>query len=176
MAGLAGENEADDLCQEVFSKIDRGLKKFRADSELSTWIYRIATNTYLDYVRSRSFKHHQQELLTPNEQMDVVTDSIQGMGRCQPTLDQQIIRDEMIECIREHIDKLPEDYRIVLLLSEEEGFKNSEISDILNISLGNVKIRLHRARAKLKDVLKDNCEFYLDDRSEIACDRKQDCD
>lgn len=176
MAGLAGENEAEDLCQEVFSKVAKGLKKFRADSELSTWIYRIATNTYLDYVRSRSCKDHRKELLTPNEQIDAVTENIQSMDRCQATLDQQIIRDEMIECIREYINQLPEDYRIVLLLSEEEGFKNGEIADILNISLDNVKIRLHRARTKLKENLQENCDFYLDDRSEIACDRKQDCD
>jgi RNA polymerase sigma-70 factor (ECF subfamily) len=87
-----------------------------------------------------------------------------------------MIRQEMIECIRGYINQLPEDYRVVLLLSEEEAFKNREIAEILNISLDNVKIRLHRAKEKLKKLLKGNCEFYLDERSEVACDRKQSCD
>ncbi len=82
----------------------------------------------------------------------------------------------MIDCIRSYIDQLPDDYRLVLLLSEEEGFKNREIAEILQLSLDNVKIRLHRARARLKELLKGHCDFYLDDRSELACDRKQDRD
>ena len=74
------------------------------------------------------------------------------------------------------IDQLPETYRTVLLLSEEEGFKNREIAEILQVSLDNVKIRLHRAKSKLKVSLQNNCDFYLDERSEISCDRKQQCD
>jgi len=79
----------------------------------------------------------------------------------------------MIECIRGYINQLPEDYRVVLLLSEEECFKNREIAEILQISLDNVKIRLHRAKEKLKEFLESNCEFYLNGQIDITCDRKQ---
>ncbi len=78
----------------------------------------------------------------------------------------------MSECVREYIDKLPVDYKTVLILSEIEGFKNKEIADILQISLENVKIRLHRARAGLKKELNDGCDFYHNEQGTLACDRK----
>jgi len=176
LAGLAGDNEAEDLCQEVFSKIHKGLPDYRAEARLSTWIYRIATNTYLDRVRSRSFKQQQKESLSPADEIDSFETDGQPIDNGKPIIEHQAIRSEMIQCIRGFINQLPEQYRVVLLLSEEEGFKNREIADILQISLANVKIRLHRAKALLKESLKNNCDFYLDDQSEIACDRKQDCD
>jgi RNA polymerase sigma-70 factor (ECF subfamily) len=176
LAGLVGADKAEDLCQEVFVKVNKGLKDFRAEAKLSTWIYRIATNTYHDHVRGRTFKQQQKEQLTPAEEIDALKDEVPGIGEQSPVVEQQMIRGEMIECIRGYIDQLPEDYRVVLLLSEEEGFKNREIAEVLKISLDNVKIRLHRANAKLKELLEGNCEFYLDERSEVACDRKQSCD
>lgn len=176
LAGLAGEDNAEDLCQEVFLKVDKGLKDFRAEAKLSTWIYRIATNAYLDHVRGHAFRQQQQEKLSPAEEIEALTGEAPDLAKQPPTAEQGVIRKEMIACIRGYIDQLPEDYKLVLLLSEEEGFKNREIADILKISLENVKIRLHRAKAKLKEVLEGHCEFYLDDQSEVACDRKKGCD
>ena len=172
---LAGENEAEDLCQEVFVKVERNLASIRNEAQLSTWIYRIATNSFYDRLRNHSFKQKSKEHpveIDENilEEQDFITQ------QQKPGIDQQVIRDEMNVCIRGYIDQLPETYRTVLLLSEEEGFKNREIAEILQISLDNVKIRLHRAKAKLKESLQSNCDFYLDERSEISCDRKQQCD
>jgi RNA polymerase sigma-70 factor (ECF subfamily) len=78
----------------------------------------------------------------------------------------------MSGCVREFIDKLPSDYKTVILLSELEGFKNTEIADVLQISLDTIKIRLHRARAKLKAVLNDGCDFYHNEQNFLACYRK----
>jgi len=86
--------------------------------------------------------------------------------------DQTVIRKEMSECIREFIDKLPSDYKTVILLSDLEGFENKEIADILQVSLDTVKIRLHRARAKLKEILNEGCDFYHNEQNVFACDRK----
>jgi RNA polymerase sigma-70 factor (ECF subfamily) len=94
-------------------------------------------------------------------------------GEAKPEVDQQLIRREMNSCIREYIEQLPEDYRAVLVLSEVECLKNREIAEILGVSLDTVKIRLHRARARLKESLGSHCRFYLDERSELACDRKE---
>ena len=66
----------------------------------------------------------------------------------------------MNDCIRGYIEKLPEDYRAVLVLSEYEGIKNSEIAEILGVTLDTVKIRLHRAKTKLKEELESHCELY----------------
>jgi RNA polymerase sigma-70 factor (ECF subfamily) len=90
--------------------------------------------------------------------------------------DRKVIRDEMSDCIREFVDRLPPDYRTIITLNELEGFSNREIAEILDISLETAKIRLHRARAKLKDSLESGCDFYLDESSELACDRKQSTD
>lgn len=169
---LAGENEAEDLCQEVFVKVERNLTSFRNEAQLSTWLYRIATNSFYDRLRSPSFKQKSKEY--PIEIDDNTLEKRDFTAQQQkPGIDQQVIRDEMNACIRGYIDQLPENYRTVLLLSEEEGFKNREIAEILQVSLDNVKIRLHRAKAKLKVSLQGNCDFYLDERSEISCDRKQ---
>jgi RNA polymerase sigma-70 factor (ECF subfamily) len=95
------------------------------------------------------------------------------MASNKPTSpDQKVIRDEMSECIREFVDRLPPDYRTIIILNELKGFTNKEIAQILQISLDAAKIRLHRARATLKKSLESGCDFYHDDRSELACDRK----
>jgi RNA polymerase sigma-70 factor (ECF subfamily) len=93
-------------------------------------------------------------------------------GHRSPATDQNLIRKEMSECVREFIDKIPPDYKTVLILSELEGFKNREIADILRVSLDTVKIRLHRARTRLKKELDAGCNFYHDEQNILACDRK----
>jgi RNA polymerase sigma-70 factor (ECF subfamily) len=89
-----------------------------------------------------------------------------------PSVEKAAVREEMNDCIREFIGRLPENYKTVMLLSELEGFKNDEIAAILGVSLDTVKIRLHRAREKLRKELQAGCNFYRDDCNELACDRK----
>jgi len=149
---MLGENEADDLTQEVFVKVEKALQEFRGEAQLSTWIYRIATNAALDRLRSASFKQQAREcVLGDSSNQDVSEPEAMNVwtGEANPATDQQVIRQEMNNCIREYIDQLTEDYRTVLVLGEVEGFKNREIAEILGVSLDMVKIRLHRARAKL---------------------------
>jgi len=168
---LVGDSEAEDVAQIVFEKVSSSLSDFKGESKISTWIFRIATNAALDRLKSSSYKRTSSGSLAPVplqtvENLDLVFN--------RPTSpDQKIIRDEMSECVREFVDRLPTDYRTVLILNELEGFTNTEIADILQISVDAAKIRLHRARARLKKELKSGCDFYHDDRSELACDRKQ---
>ena len=89
------------------------------------------------------------------------------------TPDQAVIRKEMSTCVTEYIDDLPLDYETALVLSELKDLSNREIADILEISLDSVKIRLHRARAKLRDVLSDGCDFYHNEQNVLGCDRKR---
>jgi RNA polymerase sigma-70 factor (ECF subfamily) len=167
---VRGTHEAEDITQEVFEKVNRGLDGFKGESKLSTWIYRIATNTALDKLRSSSYKHSSKHTsLQENARTD---DRNTWTGQKDPSLDQQVIRKEMSDCVREYIDRLPPDYRSVLILSELEGFKNREIAEIVEISLENVKVRLHRARASLKKELDNGCEFYHNEEGTLACDRK----
>ena len=168
---LVGDSEAEDVAQIVFEKVSNNLFDFKGESKISTWIFKIATNAALDKLKSSSYTRTSSGSLAPVplqtvENLDLVFN--------KPTSpDQKIIRDEMSDCVREFVDRLPTDYRTVLILNELEGFTNNEIADILQISLDTAKIRLHRARAMLKKVLQNGCDFYHDDRSELACDRKQ---
>jgi RNA polymerase sigma-70 factor (ECF subfamily) len=164
---FVGENEAEDLTQEVFVKVGQGLKNFRGESQLSTWIYKIAHNTALDKLRSPYFKNKSTETISESE-LEAEDQDTSGK---KPLTDQKTIRKEMNACIRDFIEKLPQNYRSVMVLSEVEG--NKEIAEILGISLDTVKIRLHRAKAKLKKELQNHCDFYRDEQNEFACDKKK---
>lgn len=167
---LVGPAEAEDLTQEVFVKVCQGLNTFKGQSQLSTWIYRIATNLAIDKMRTPSFKQSVQS--TPlNEQVEIEGKVI-WIGEAALSAHQEVERQEMNSCIRGFVENLPESYRTVLVLSELEDMKNSDIAEILDITLATVKIRLHRAKEALKKELQAHCEFSRDERNEFACDLK----
>jgi len=172
---MVGDNDADDVAQEVFDKISRNLDDFKGESKISTWIYRIATNTALDKLKSSPYKRSAAGPLAPLpvEIIDMRIEATVAIKNKPQSPDQQLIRNEMSACIREFVDNLPADYRTIIILNELEGFTNKEIADILQTTVDTAKIRLHRARARLKKMLEEGCDFYHDDRSELACDRKQ---
>jgi RNA polymerase sigma-70 factor (ECF subfamily) len=170
---LVGERDAEDLTQIVLLKVNQGLENFRGDSSLSTWIYRIATNSALDRLRSPTAEQRQDQVI--GLQADGEDDSGEGkvpLDAQTPSVEATAIRTEMNACIREFIEHLPDAYRTVMVLSEMEGFTNAEIADILGVSLNAVKIRLHRAREKLRKDLETGCSFDRGERNELACDRK----
>jgi RNA polymerase sigma-70 factor (ECF subfamily) len=160
---LVGEDEADDIAQSAMLKVSEGLPGFRGDSSLSTWVYRIATNAALDSLRRKTSRLPVQ---TEFESDESVPPDAQG-----PSVEATAIRGEMNACIRGFIERLPENYKVVMVLSALEGFENGEIAAILGVSLDTVKIRLHRAREKLRKSLDTGCSFYRDERDELACER-----
>ncbi len=172
---LTGKYEAEDLSQEVFIKVESGLKNFRGESKLSTWIYRIATNTAVDRMRNPSFKYEVNEGI-PSESVqkdDLDTEDKDLFTReVTESTDLQYVRNEMNSCIRNFIENLPENYKAVVILSELEELKNKEIAEILHLTLDTVKIRLHRARAQLRKKLQSNCSFYRNEQNELSCDLK----
>jgi RNA polymerase sigma-70 factor (ECF subfamily) len=167
LSRLSGESDAADITQTVFMKVSQSLEGFRGESSLATWIYRIATNAAHDHALSMQAKQKRTELFF--DDMDGADDipdpSLSGTGQ------QHILR-EMNACIRGIVDQLPENYRTVLLLSEFEDFTNSEIAEMLNISIDTVKIRLHRARTRLRKAMECQCDLYRDGRNELMCDKK----
>lgn len=165
-----GEAEAEDVAQEAFVKISRSLSSFRGESRLSTWIYRIASNTAMDYLRRPSAKHTLRQWdVTAEGGEDADDDFAVDGASLHDTL---LIRKDMNECIRGLVDGLPEKYRIVLILADLEGLTNGEVGEVLGLPLDTVKIRLHRARLQLKKVMDRACNLYHDDRNELSCDRK----
>ena len=165
-------SEAEDLTQETFIKINRGLPNFRGDSKLSTWIYQIASNVAKDRFRSGSFQNVQKRTLSKPGAEERQPDRNVWTGEREPLADQQMVKKEMDQCILEYVDDLNADYRAVLILSEYQGLKNKEIAEVLGVSLDTVKIRLHRARTKLKKRMTQDCDLYYDDNNSLCCDKK----
>lgn len=153
---LAGESEAEDLTQEVFVKISQALPAFRGESQLSTWIYRIATNAAIDKMRAPSFQ--QDTRINSLDESIETEDEEAWIGEETPSLEQWLMRKEMIQCFEDFVEKLPVNYRTVVVLSDLEGLTNKEIAEILGLSLDVVKIRLHRGRARLLEELKTHCK------------------
>jgi len=172
---LVGEGDAEDLTQEVFIKVNKALGRFRGESKISTWLYRIATNVALDKFRSPSQKMMVENCSWDSDLEDNGTKIMElntWTAEKVPQVEHQVFRKEMNDCIHGFIDSLPTDFRVVLLLSEFEGFKNSEIASILNVSLGIVKIRLHRAREILKGKFEQNCDSYWIEENEFLPELK----
>jgi len=171
---LVGETDAEDVTQEVFVKVDKHIAGFEGTCSLSAWLYRVATNTALDKLRSKAHRQDQQTSslsVTENGSgKDVPGDVAEDKKAL--SADREAVRAEMTECIREFVGRLPPDYQTVMVLSELKELKNQEIADILDVSLHAVKIRLHRARARLKQEFDSGCEFYKDENNTLACDRK----
>lgn len=167
---LVGSKDAEDLTQDVFVKVNQAMDTFRNEAQLSTWLYRIATNTAIDRMRSASYKQGETENYNPERDLsekDLPSDKREG------TAEEQVIRREMNECIQGYISVLPENYRVVVVLSELEGMKNAEIAEILGLSIGTVKIRLHRGKERLKELLTANCNFYQTEGcGRLACEPK----
>jgi RNA polymerase sigma-70 factor (ECF subfamily) len=165
---LAGENDADDLTQETFIRVSRGLSTFKGQSSIATWIYQIATNAATDRLRSRAFKQAASIVYGPDHDQNRSS----ACASPPPSTEDQLVRKEMNECIQSYVGFLPDNYRTVLILSELEGLRNGEIAAILRLSLSTVKIRLHRAKEKLRQELAANCTFYRTDCNQLACEPK----
>lgn len=166
LAGFVGADEAADLTQVTMLKVSRHLSSFRGDSSLATWIYRIATHIALDRLRRREPDRVPVDFHL-EEKVDDLPAALQA-----PSAESCAARREMNLCIREFVDALPPHQRLVIILSEVEGLADSEIAAVAGLSLGAVKIRLHRARAHLREKLRAGCTLHRDDRNEVACDRR----
>lgn len=175
LARTVGAEESEDLAQVVFSKAARALPKFRGDAQLSTWLYRIAANVASDWLRSRSTFEAKATIQLPDAFDDAGPDSSVSPGsqEKQTSPEQELIRNEMGACIRRLIGGLPEKHRAVLVLGELVGFRDDEVARTLGISRSNAKVRLHRARAQLKEALEAHCDFSRNDDNEFICEPKQ---
>ncbi len=158
---LVGPDAAEDLTQEVFLRINASLPTFRGEAQLSTWLYRIATNAAIDKIRSASFRHGAQEThLVDLEEVDLAEHKASAPWRGNPpaTIEQILLEKDRLYCFLNYVKNLPVNYKIVVMLSEVEALTIREIAEVLGLSQETVKIRLHRGRARLFQALKENCK------------------
>jgi len=158
LVGLVGEFEAEDLTQEVFIRINRALSTFRGEARISTWIYRIATNAAFDRLRQSSYQDTAQQKHTEDADFNDLVDQDQWTSEPSPSIEQSLHFKQRAECYCNFIESLPENYRLVVALSQLEDFTAKEIAEILGLGVDVVKIRLHRGRSKLLEELKSRCK------------------
>lgn len=141
---LKDPHEAHDVGQEVFIKIYRGLKNFRGDAKLSTWIHTIAINTCKN--KMSMFKRW----FLRNRNLD---DSV-NLPDTGPSPEEDAVSRERREVVRREITRLPEKFREIIILKDIQERSYDEIGVILGLTQGTVKSRLHRARDALGERLR----------------------
>ena len=142
---MVGDPEdAADMTQETFIKAYRALSSFRGYSKFSSWLYRIASNVCLDFLRSRS-RHPQVSLSTVDED-DRATFELPDM-RQNP--EEQLMKKLGMEAVRRGLEQLPEQQRQILVLRELGGLSYAELAQTLGLEEGTVKSRIFRARKRL---------------------------
>ncbi len=142
--GMLGSREdAEELVQEVFFKIIKGIKKFRGQSKIKTWIYRITINEALNWRKKSGGKETTAIDQIPEGELKSNFDNPE----------KAVNKNEQRHLIWQEIQNLPEDARAILILREVEGLSYEDIASLLKISKGTVSSRLFYARKKLKERL-----------------------
>lgn len=154
---LRNDEEAKDAVQEAFVSAFRGLSSFEGTSLLGTWLHRIAVNASLMRLRSRKRR--------PEQSIDELLPAFKEDGHARvepqdwsPSALQLVESRETREFVRGCIDRLPDLYRVVLLLRDIEEMDTSQAAEVLGVSEGVVKVRLHRARHALRRLLGERFE------------------
>ena len=149
---LRNEQDARDVVQETFLNVYRHLDGFRGDSSFQTWISRIATNNALMKLRRRRRKPEAPLELPPGKDGEPREREVIDL---RPLADQVHENAELGRQIRAAVDALPEKYRDVLVLADYQHMTMQEIAESLDLSIPNVKTRLHRARMAVRATLQD---------------------
>lgn len=152
---LTNHEDAKDISQEVFLKAYRYLNKFDGKASFSTWLYRIAVNTSIDELRKRKGK----ETVSLEKEID----SGDGMLKKEYAdnsagVEEQVMVKESMANIKQAMENLSSEHRVIITLRDFEGLSYTEISEITQTSLGTVKSRLARARKALKDLIIEGWE------------------
>ncbi len=144
--------DAADMTQETFIKAYNSLSAFRGDSKFSVWLYRIATNVCLDFLRSRSRKPTVSLSVEDDDGEETQLDIADESQSPEQLLERGLTRD----AVRRGLKSLSPEYRQILLLREIQGLSYEEIAEALALEVGTVKSRIFRARKRL-------CAFLLED-------------
>ena len=137
--------EAEDLTQDAFLQVFRKIGNFRGDSAFSTWLYRVTMNTVLMHFRKKKAKYIS---------LEEPADRIPGAPkRDLGAVDERLCRSVDRIALARAMKDLPSGYRTVFLMHEVRGYDHREIAHLLRCSIGNSKSQLHRAKAKMREIM-----------------------
>jgi RNA polymerase sigma-70 factor (ECF subfamily) len=151
---LHNKDDADDLTQEVFIQVYQALDKFKSDSSLSTWIYRIAVNASLNRVRktSKSFLMQGFDSIFGTEKSNQYSIPVSETENPETIL----IHNEHREKVQKALNSLPENQRTAIVLSKYDDLSQKEIAEIMNTTEGAVEALIQRAKANLREKLSNS--------------------
>ena len=155
---------ADELTQDAFLRAYEAWGSFRGEAPERIWLLRIARNVCLDYLRSA--RARQTKAVPLDEGGEIA-----AAPGCEPplTVDQAARRAEMTDCVQQFVLSLTETLRTPLILHDMEGLTNAQIAQVLGVSLEAAKMRLHRARARLRQMMEERCDLFYDERNVLSC-------
>lgn len=149
---LRNEADARDCVQDAFLLAFRQIHTFEGRSSVGTWLHRIVVNAALMKVRARLGQREESlDGLLP--EFDAMGNRVERSAPLGPSAEILVQRREVRDLVRQSIDRLPEGYRTILILRDIEEYDTEETARLLDTTPGNVKTRLHRARAALKTLI-----------------------
>lgn len=161
LAMVRDRAEAEELTQDTFARAVERIEQLRDPQAALAWLYRIATTVTLDHLRRR-------------RPATVPLDEDEHGERAPSLLETTLERSEMAECVDGYLAALPDDYRVAVLLRDVHGLGNAELAELVGCSVATAKIRVHRARTRLREALDAGCSFEIDDRGVLVCDPRAD--
>jgi RNA polymerase sigma-70 factor, ECF subfamily len=141
---LRDPDDAAEATQDAYLKVWRGLQRFRGDSALETWMYRIASNSAISKHRSRKRRRSHES---------GVGDEVLGSMAASGSVEQEAGAKVEVQALDRALSSLPEHYRSAVVLRDVYGYSTEEIAKQLKISETAAKVRVHRGRKKLRDLL-----------------------
>jgi RNA polymerase sigma-70 factor (ECF subfamily) len=146
---------AEDVVQDAFSNVFKNLEKFRGDAALKTWMHRIVVNQALMALRKQRRRKEQpiDELLPEFDDAGCRVDEPSMLSQLAQTPEALLLSSDRRQQVLASIDRLPDSYRVILMLRDIEELSTSEVAELTGLTEANVKVRLHRARAALKKLL-----------------------
>jgi RNA polymerase sigma-70 factor (ECF subfamily) len=145
-------DDAEDLTIEAFAKAFRNLHKFKKDYTFSTWLFRIATNNAIDFIRKKKLDTYSLNTSFTDESGDSVNIDVQD-DNLNPA--EETIKTQKIEIVQMFVNKLPAKYQRLVRLRYFDELSYEEIAEELDAPLGTVKAQLHRARELMYDLVKE---------------------
>jgi RNA polymerase sigma-70 factor (ECF subfamily) len=145
-------DDAEDLTIEAFAKAFRNLHKFKKDYTFSTWLFRIATNNAIDFIRKKKLDTYSLNTSFTDESGDSVNIDVQDEN-LNPA--EETIKTQKIEIVQIFVNKLPAKYQKLVRLRYFDELSYEEIAVELEAPLGTVKAQLHRARELMYDLVKE---------------------
>jgi len=149
MRMVRNRDEAADLAQDAFIKVFAMLERYNPTYAFSSWLFKITSNLCIDSIRKRRIETYPMDDPIDGEKGEIV----RQYQSDEPDPDAVLDRKQKMQRLNEAIEELPEHYRIMLILRHQENLSYEEIATTLEIPLGTVKARIHRAREMLRGYL-----------------------